>query len=626
MATREEIELVYRGNPPSALHMPPPDKVVDLLVDIQASASATASIRTSFSTIFKLQDDAALTYSNVTVGDVIRVAGYPDFEVLDSGATSFAIQTAGGVKVGIIDGAMRPPAPNKRPMISGRSQGLEYAADLSRMTGYAAEASVTGGNGVGSVYYITNGADDINVEGSPRWAIAQASGGGTVVVEADNFIDCHLKAPLQFPDNFTFCDAAGKLTFTKPFGVIGILIGDNNVVKGLAMTARRADGVSGDDDLVYINPETVTKFYFEHCEFGESDDGAVDIYYVGTITNTCRGTMYATRFNGCNKCMLVGSEGATNEDTQVYLTMIDTFYDHCGQRQPIVANQAFVHSFDGHHSGQQLYDELNPGQFSGVEGIKVRDGGYARVENCMFELMDLDDPTPGDQAYSAVFVEAGGRANEVDSYAFNGREINEQSAPGVPVPAYTLVSRNAAGPTRAHQLESRRQIDGIAGRGSRSQAAGPYVWHAASTERPNGRNIRGEGGHLAAGRWKAVPAAYDVRAEYQPPIGDVVLTIADEAFAEFDARTDRGMFALISGTSGSPQHPKSSIIYYDVGSSVTFLSVVSGVAADLDVDNTVLTVAAAVDGNVTVCLGTSNKIRVINRAGLEYSFRISWMG
>jgi pectate lyase len=375
--------------------------------------------------------------------------------------------------------------------------------DLTNMVGYAAYASVTGGQG-GTIYWVTNESDDIARIGSFRWAVEQVRVSATigrVLFDPKKEMNISLASQVVLPDDITV-DAPGRnVKLWSDTDITRIKIENvNTIIRRIAFGTLPVASTSTRDGI-FVEPTTSDKLWIDECNFKYCADGCIDVASLSDVTTDCRFTISRCLFRNHDKVMLIGSlacyQGgsvpaycalAVDETPTILGTLYKNWFDHTGQRHPKVVTKAFVHSVNNYfHISSK---ERDTGTAGANYGILTATGGTVLSEGNLFTSAFGS----GQEAINAITedwvqgADGKGAIKDNDSVVTDSMTITEVDTAKVPTPPYTLTP-DVITDTTGGRLDFSEGVIELAGADIDSTVDGVYIWDENNTQHPDGEAV-----------------------------------------------------------------------------------------------------------------------------------------
>ncbi len=562
----------------------------------------------------------------------IWTSGDLTFVEKSSGATSFHYVTAGGVKLSLKDGSkVSFKDVTGKKIAKNRNQAETMADDFSTMTGWAAYASVTGGQGY-STYWITNEEDydsgETAIENSYRWCVEQAdtAGGGKVLFDVEGQFTVNLKRQIEPGNNVTIDAPARNATIISGSDITRTkLSGVNQIFRRIKTTSYKGETAT-DRDGLWVELSTADKFWITENTFFNNADGNIDVVSLQDITTEVRGTIERNHMLSHDKNMLIGSlvcygdtpasfcSTALSETETIKVTIYENLIDHCSQRNPKAVTKSFVHSVN--NVFRLLRSENDDGDLSACYGILAATGGRVLSEYDLFisldgtshEAINATTTTWVAKSGSVLATEGPGAVRVLGSIAENMSitEVNTGSVPTVPYSITKKVLQN----DDASILEFYNEILSKVGSDFESISSGEFVWRENSTNTPDGFNIIAID-HTGTGRFERehdqikfnnlpsskIPLYDEESGAFYNTYGFAVPRYGSKTISSGEVTFDNGYHTVApeSGSSDTLHTINLTFTPYD-GQEFTFMS--NSASNDLTITSTVNSSGSVVTGNI----------------------------
>lgn len=275
----------------------------------------------------------------------------------------------------------------------------------------------------------------------------------------------------------------------------------------------------GEHKLVTVMPQYADKIAFNRCEFRHASDGACDWSYSGINANTtpCRGTIQNCIFWDTDQAMYVGGLAGTslNDPAIVQITVYNTIYAYCGERQPKISGFTTVDMVDVYYLTLPFRrDNLDPiYEYSICYGVETGMGGRATVRGCLFTA------ATGSGYVATSTYDSTGAISVVDCASENGMTFATQNISSVTSIPYILnhTPVPVPGVDRETWISNKWKTCG-----ARPDAApdGLFKWTSDTTAYPNGDNVLVD--RALGGRWIRVDTPTEFPAYNDPKSGTYV--------------------------------------------------------------------------------------------------------
>ena len=370
------------------------------------------------------------------------------------------------------------------------------ATSTSRRVGFAETGAVTGGGSSGVQYIVTTDHEHplFPISGSIRRALEDAAASAqtahTIIFAPGREMVIDLTESLNTVgiDNLTIAAPGGNVKIRHPANVAGIRVNSTNVIiSGIEFegVAEDPDEPSADRDAIAIDPNLCKAFWVDRCTGVESKDGFIDVIVPSggpVLTTPTYGSITNCVIRGYDKSILVYNPNASFTDaTMIYLSVINTWFDHCAQRNPSARQQAFIHVANCVFG--LMIKSQSATTSSALYGPDARTGGAIYVEECfMWRATGT-----GEKAVSQG--DTNGSVGVSNVQTLNSMTIDDTS--NVTAPTYTtpLTLFTVAG-GETGRVAALRYVTERAGARRNAGPDGIYTLDLSSTQEPNGVHVR----------------------------------------------------------------------------------------------------------------------------------------
>lgn len=258
------------------------------------------------------------------------------------------------------------------------------------------------------VRFVSNEVDDVNREGSLRWALQQVrdNGGGYVIFHPRGKLDITLKSHIALPNNLTMAAPGRNVTVRAPMhkGVFraysgtdvnygrNIIIAHVRMKHELGGLTAEYDQRPGEVDVFAAVPSYGSnKIALWECEISGATDGAIDIAGGTTPTGEHFFSILRTTIRNTDKVSAIGvGADSLTEDPLVFVTVGESHFEGSSQRKMMASSRSYVHMVNNVDDAVPKYRDYSEGSDIGSWAVgDTRYGGRMRYE---YNIVRVGDP------------------------------------------------------------------------------------------------------------------------------------------------------------------------------------------------------------------------------------------